>query len=384
MKIGFVINQLALGGAERQAVGVAVGLVERGHECTFFTFYGKTYLREELEPAGVEVVELRAGRSYWRGVLPLLRELRRRRIDVVNTHTPLAGSFGHIAAFLAHVPVVSTEQYRGDAFPMKIRILNDLTLNLARTIICISQEVRRVLHRRTNWYLLRRDNAVVIYNAVNLSPNGRITTARDSDPIAKRAELGLLPGDFVICNVGRYESQKGLEYLLEALARLDAEKLVLVGWGSKEQKLRSLAQELGVAERVVFAVERLDALEIVRASDAFAFPSLTEGLGVALLEAMALERPVVASGIPPLTEVVRHEVDGLLVPPRDPNAIAEAVRRLRADSELSARLVASARLRIEAEFELERSVAAYEKVLAAAAGVADPGRPAEASARHAA
>jgi glycosyltransferase involved in cell wall biosynthesis len=362
MRIGFVVNQLALGGAERQLVDVACGLAARGHECTVFTFYGKTHHREQLQAAGVETIELKAGRRYWPGILPLRRELRRRRIDVVNTHTPLAGTFGRVAGVLARVPVVSTEQRGGPWLPWKVRFLNDVTLNLAHTIVCISGEVRRTLYRRTNWYLRPRGNAVVIYNTVDLAAADR---ALATDRRAKRAELGLAADDLVLVNVGRYEDEKGLPYLLRMLAQVPRAKLVLVGWGRREADLRREADELGIADRVVFAVERTDALEIVAASDIFLFPSNCEGMGIALVEAMAMEKPVVASRIAPLTEVARDGVDGLLVPPRNPEALVDAVERL-GDPELAQRLARSARRRVEEMFALDTAVEAYERVLSAA------------------
>jgi glycosyltransferase involved in cell wall biosynthesis len=366
MRIGFVVNQLALGGGERQAADVAGALAARGHDCTVFYFYGKDLLRPELEAHGIRVVALDAGRSYWRGVRPLARALRALRIEVVNTHMPLSGTFGRIAAWLARLPVVSTEQDRCDAYPLKVRLANELTLNGARAIVCVSKEVRRSLYRRTNPYLLRRANTRVIYNTVDLERLHDLRGSRDEI----RSSLALAPDDVVIVNVGRYNLQKGQTYLLQALPLVLHEeprvKLVLVGWGPLEERLRSEVAELGVEDEVVFAVERPDAGAIIAASDIFAFPSLYEGLGIALLEAMALERPCVASAIAPLTEVVRHGVDGLLVEPRDPSLLAEALLRLIADPAFASELARNARSRVETHFALPEAADAYEAVLSEA------------------
>src|SRR5215213_9577911 len=112
MRIAFVVNQLALGGAERQAADVALALARRGHTCVFFTFYGKLLLAEELEAGGVDVVPLEAGRHYWRGVPDLARRLRHDRFDVLNSHMSLAGAFARVAAVAARVPSVSVAAVR--------------------------------------------------------------------------------------------------------------------------------------------------------------------------------------------------------------------------------------------------------------------------------
>jgi glycosyltransferase involved in cell wall biosynthesis len=371
VRIAFVVNQLALGGAERQAADIAKALGARGHECTVFTFYGKTLLAAELARARVAVWPLDAGRTYWRGVVPLAKALRRWRAEIVNTHMPLAGVFGRIAALLAGVPVVSTEQIGATWLPIHIRVANDLTLNTSARIVCISREVRRTLYRRTNPYLLRRSNADVIYNSVDLNRlKSEIGTSLDGDlraaESAKRLELGLSPDDIVVTNVGRYHEQKGQAYLIDALAqvveRRSPVKLVLVGWGADEGALRARADARGVGDQVTFAIERADAPAIVAASDVFAFPSLYEGLGVALLEAMALRRPIVATDIAPLVEVVRDEVDALLVPPRDVQALASAVLRLVDDPAFAAALAASAQQRVRESFTVEHAASEYERV----------------------
>jgi glycosyltransferase involved in cell wall biosynthesis len=279
--------------------------------------------------------------------------------------------FGRIAALLAGVPVVSTEQIGATWLPIHIRVANDLTLNTSARIVCISREVRRTLYRRTNPYLLRRSNADVIYNSVDLNRlKSEIGTSLDGDlraaESAKRLELGLSPDDIVVTNVGRYHEQKGQAYLIDALAqvveRRSPVKLVLVGWGADEGALRARADARGVGDQVTFAIERADAPAIVAASDVFAFPSLYEGLGVALLEAMALRRPIVATDIAPLVEVVRDEVDALLVPPRDVQALASAVLRLVDDPAFAAALAASAQQRVRESFTVEHAASEYERV----------------------
>lgn len=364
MRIAFVVNQLALGGAERQAADIAIALAGRGHECAMFTFYGKLLLAAELEEGGVTVVPLAAGRRYWPGVRTLARRLRRDRFDVVNAHMSLAGAFSCLSAVAAGVPSVSVEQLPGDCEPFRARLIRDLTLNAASAIICISEEVRQSVYRGTNWYLVRRPPVHVIYNSVAVARVRRSVGDRD----ATRQSIGVPADALLIANVGRFHPQKNQLRLIRAFARVaDAEpraRLVLVGWGPLEEKLRRQVRQLGIEDRVAFAVERADAVAIVAASDVFVFPSLFEGLGVALLEAMAVGTPIIASSVAPITEVVRDGLEALLVEPSDESALERAIARLLGDSVLARSLADAARLRFEAKFELQRAADAYERLFA--------------------
>ena len=356
------MNQLALGGAERQAADVALALARRGHTCVFFTFYGKLLLAEELEAGGVDVVPLEAGRHYWRGVPDLARRLRHDRFDVLNSHMSLAGAFARVAAVAARVPSVSVEQLPGDSERLHVRVVTDVTLNAAAAIVCISHEVRRRLYRGTNWYLLRRPPVHVIHNTVDVAA----VRARVGDRAGVRKTVGVDADAVVVSNVGRFHPQKNQLRLVRAFATIaEAEpraRLVLVGWGRLEDEIRQEARRLGLGDRVVLAVERRDAPAIVAASDVFVFPSLFEGLGVALLEAMAVGTPVVASSIAPITEVVRDGREALLVDPRNEPMLASATLRILRDPALAASLTEAARDRVEQEFSLDRSADAYERV----------------------
>jgi len=362
VRIAFVVNQLALGGAERQAVDVALALQRRGRECVFFTFYGKLLLADELKEGGVDVVPLEAGRTYWRGVRALARHLRHGGFDVMNSHMSIAGAFARAAAIAAHVPSVSVEQLPGGSESFRIRVLRDVTLNAASAIVCISDEVRRQLYRRTNWYFVRRPPVHVIHNTVDVAR----VRALSGNRRAVRHSVGVDSDAVVITNVGRFHPQKNQLRLVRAFATVAAEEpramLVLVGWGPLDAELRREAEFLGLADRVVFAVEREDAVAVVAASDVFVFPSLFEGLGVALLEAMAVGTPVVASAIAPITEVVHDGLEAVLVDPLDEAAIARAILLLVRDRALARSLSAAATRRVEKHFELTRAADAYERL----------------------
>src|SRR4029453_11595231 len=151
---------------------------------------------------------------------------------------------------------------------------------------------------------------------------------------ALRAELIAGRPDYVILTPARLHPQKGHEYLLAAAAQIPDATFVLAGDGPLRSELEVRARELGIAGRCLFLGERADVPDLLAAADLFVLPSLFEGLPVSILEAMAAGRPVVATAIGGTDEVVTTEQTGLLVPPRDPVAIAAAIRGLRAEPAL--------------------------------------------------
>jgi glycosyltransferase involved in cell wall biosynthesis len=161
----------------------------------------------------------------------------------------------------------------------------------------------------------------------------------------------------VVGNVARLVEQKGHRDLLAALARVPDARLVLVGEGPLRPELERLAASLGIGERVEFLGHRDDVPELLAGFDVFAFPSLFEGLCLAVIEAQAAGVPVVATPVGGIRETVIDGQTGLLVPPHDPAALAAGIARLLADPEEARRLARAARAQ-SARFSLERMVEA--------------------------
>jgi glycosyltransferase involved in cell wall biosynthesis len=176
-----------------------------------------------------------------------------------------------------------------------------------------------------------------------------------------RKALGLLPEHQVILTVGRQEFQKGHTHLIEAFARISDEnpltRLVIAGReGHATQALAAQIDQLGLGKRVFMLGHRDDVADLMAASDLFVFPSLYEGLGGALIEALGLGLPIVASDIPALREVVRQGVNADLVPPGDPKALAMAIEGLLNDRGRLRRYGDASRSIFDAEFRLEVSL----------------------------
>jgi glycosyltransferase involved in cell wall biosynthesis len=306
-------------------------------------------------------------RSRLRATLRLYRAIRRERPVIFHAHLswPLACKHGVRAAWLARVPaIVGTAQLylaleRGSPPP--------LTLRLFQRIIAVSEHVRL---RYTEELGVPLSKLVVVRNAIRVPP---VRNLRNS---ALRASLVDGRPDYVVLTPARLVSQKGHRILLEAAVQVPDATFLLAGDGPLRTELEALARGLGVADRCVFLGQRSDVPDLLAASDLVVLPSLFEGLPLSVLEAMAAERPVVATRIGGTEEAVAHEITGLLVPPSDPAALAAAIRRIRTDPLLAERLAVEGRKRVETQFSADRTarviMQAYDDLLEEA-GLAEYG-----------
>jgi glycosyltransferase involved in cell wall biosynthesis len=184
----------------------------------------------------------------------------------------------------------------------------------------------------------------VVHNGISLQP------ATPAAAAALRAELVRGRPDYLVLTPARLHEQKGHAYLLAAAAQVPDATFVLAGDGPLRSDLETRARELGVADRCIFLGHRSDVPALLAAADLFLLPSLFEGLPVSVVEAMVAGRPVIATAIGGTDEAIIHEVTGLLVPTRDPAALASAIGRLKGDPALASRLAAAGRERALREF----------------------------------
>ena len=369
-RVVFVVKQLALGGAEQTIVTLAEQLRAQWEVRVAFCF-GDDAHRARLERAGIAVTQL----SPLRAAAPVagaLRELlRAARPDVVSAHDPYSAILARLTA-PPGVAVVATRQNVAGVQRRSVVAAEQLTSLLrGGGTVSISREVERTwLRGPLGGALRRRPRRAVIPNPVDPV---LLAAARASDRRQVRARLDVPEDAELIVNVGRYVEQKGQRHLLDAFACVLRTRprawLALVGYGPLESALREQAERLDVAKRTTFALRRPDALEIVRSADAFAFPSLWEGLGVAVIEAMALGLPVVTSDRAPLTDFVSDGETGMLTPPGDPAALADALERLLADRARATALGAAARELATTRFSAERIAGHYDAFLRATSGL---------------
>jgi len=300
----------------------------------------------------------------------LYRLMRQGGYHIVHTHTTKAGLLGRIAARLARIPVVvhtphghAFHDYLSRAGSQALRRVEAALAHWTDAVICLT-EAERDDHLRLGvgkpWQF------EVIHSGVDLA---RFRSPLP-DPEAKRRELGLPAGARVVGCVARLAPVKGVHYLLEAAPRIRASVpdavVVFVGDGDLRPHLERRARELGVDGAVQFLGLRRDVHEIVPLFEVAVQPSLNEGMGKAAVEAMAAGKPVVASAVSGLRNVVRPGRNGLLVPPGDPDALSRAVVDLLTDPNRARRLGEAAREDAESygvEAMVARLEALYDRLL---------------------
>jgi glycosyltransferase involved in cell wall biosynthesis len=313
------------------------------------------------------------------GLLRLVRFLRRERYQVVHTHTSKGGFVGRLAARLARVPVI-VHTVHGFAFheqsPASVRFFYSALERLASRwcdrIISVSE-----FHRE--WAI---ELGMCSGRRILAIPNGIAEAPRIRDVQAAeiRREMGAQEGDLVILSMARLAADKGLEYLIEAAAMLPRTgrpiRIVIAGDGPARARLEQFALGKAVTDRVSFLGFREDVGDLLAASDMIVLPSLREGLSIALLEAMAAGKPIIATSIGSQREVASHADMARLVPPADARALADSILSLAAQPELMARLATNARAVYESRYTENRMLDSYRQLyldlLRAKCGVARP------------
>jgi glycosyltransferase involved in cell wall biosynthesis len=317
----------------------------------------------EAAPAGALVVpELVREIEPLRDAAALVRMTRifaKERPDVVHAHTYKAGVLASMAGRIAGVPAVLFTPHghifsRGASIP---GVPGGLKLELLRWITRAAQGCADRITALSDPDLEQQVS-------LNLSPASKYVVVRngiDCDRFAGPRPRAF-EGSPVIGSVGRFSEEKGYRHLLEAMVevrrRLPGARLALVGYGALEGDLRSRTAGLGLDGIVTFAGER-DSAEVIGAFDVYVQPSLYESQGLAILEAMAAGVPVVASDVGGVRDAVRDGGTGLLVPPADPGALAEAILRLAGDPALASRLAAEAGRRVRERYSSSTMVASY-------------------------
>ena len=351
-----------IGGSERHLLTLLPALRERGVDARFLGLDDPALAPEpfyrELAAAGVPYERLPCPRDLDPGLArAVVRSARATRPDLVHTHLVHGDLYGALAAVATGARLVSTKHnddpFRAGPFRFAERAL---TLRAAR-VIAITDALRRFNVERVG---LPAGKVVTVHYGMDVPPTAWAAPARL--PLPEDARL--------LVAVCRLDRQKGLDVAVRALAQVRERHpmtvLAVLGEGPEREALAALAHELGIGGALLLPGRVGDVAAVLRAAEVVVHPARWEGFGLALLEAMLCERPVVASRVSSIPEIVTDGETGLLVPPDDATALAAAVGRLLDDPALASRLGASGAERARAEFSVarmaERTLAVYHSV----------------------
>ncbi|MBN2021530.1 MAG: glycosyltransferase [Pirellulales bacterium] len=355
-----LLHGLTVGGAEVLAARLARRLRDR-YQFVFFCLEERGPLGEELRDEGfpVEVVGRHPGIDP-RCMRRLARLWRQHRVALVHAHqyTPF---FYALAARLGTTrpPVLFTEHGRWfPDYPRRRRIVfNRLMLRHRDRVVAVGESVRQALIHNEG---IRPDRVAIVYNGVD----GGAFAPHDADRAAIRRELGLDENDLVVIQVARLDHLKDHCTAVRTAQRVakvqDRLRLLLVGEGPERQTIMSEIETRGVGRHVRLLGLRHDVARLLSAADLFLLTSISEGIPVTVIEAMAAGVPVVATSVGGLSEMIEPGETGLLASSGNDEALAEAILRLADDAALRETIRRQARAKAEAVFSERAMHAAYE------------------------
>ncbi len=354
-------DQTTWRGGERQVFYLIRGLKKEGHDVELVSQPGSV-LGERARAEGIRVNHVRM-----RGEVDIMAArriaglIRSGGFDVVHMHTAHTHMLGCMACARNSNPVCVVSR-RVD-FPIRKRFFSLSGIKYAFRVdhyIAISNVVKEVLIKGG----VGPEKISVVYSGVESSGSDR----EGSDI---RVEFGLAGSARIIGTVGALVDHKGYRYLVEAapliMRKIPDAKLIFVGDGELRAELESLAYQCGAQDAIIFAGFRTDAHSLLRQIDVFVAPSHMEGLNTSILDAMMASKPVVATNAGGIPEIIEHEKTGLLVPPRNARALAEAIVDLLTHPEKAERLALAGQKRAMDKFTADRmvegTIAVYQGLL---------------------
>ena len=356
-------------GGEKVLLDLTRGLRDKGHDL-FAACPSHGPLTDILKAEGVPVFVVPMRKTYdLISIYRLYRILKKCEIDVIHSHGLLVNILSRVAAYLAHTPVsISTAH-----IPLNLRsgkqaqnifeklmvpyylIADTLTSFFNDKIIAVSHAVKRDLIDQG----VNANKIVVVQNGIDVS---RESGNRQSI----RAELQRKPNYPTVGTITRLSPQKDIPTFLRmadfVIRDFPKTQFIIVGDGEKRGELQALAENLGLQNHVKFLGYREDARDILKSFDIFALSSLWEGLPIVILEAMAAGKPVVATAVDGVTEVVDHGKTGLLVEPSKPELLAECIVELINNPNKTKSMGKRGRKRIERFFSIKRVINTVEQI----------------------
>jgi glycosyltransferase involved in cell wall biosynthesis len=372
MRVAIIIDTLKVGGAQKLVSDFALAAADHGIEPTVICLHKDIHpiTADSMKKAGIRIVELSAPSLLNTGrLMRLVSFLRAERFDLIHTHLSYANILGSLAGFLVGCPVIaSLHNTESDSRKRSIRVIRVETRvlqHLARRIIAVGYGVADAFHARVG------------DRTVDVIPNG-IPAPYSITPEARQKLRREIAGDedrVLLLAVGRFVPAKGYEDMINAFALLLRRNpdcfLAIAGSGRLFDDIKRQIAEMNLDDSICCLGTRNDIHQLLAASDIFVSSSHWEGLPVAILEAMMAGLPIVATSVGDIPKVITPEA-GVIVPPHQPDCLAEAIRELVNIPEKARAMGDAARARALQEYSLDtwmkRHVSVYEEALRTAKG----------------
>lgn len=353
LKILHVINTLQIGGAEVQLINLIRNLDGGRFISIVCCIVHSGPLASDLEKLGIKLVVL--GQRWKldpRILLPLYRLIRKEHIHIVHTHMFHAGLWGRIASIITRAPVVIATEHGLNPWKRYTHIaVNRILSKFTDQITVVSDAGKRIRIERER---IESKRITVVNNCVDLALfDGRIHHHDNN----VRQEFGIEADEPVIGFVGRLQEVKGINYLVEAVAKVKTVipkiKLLIIGDGPLRKELEAHVQRLELSGQVIFAGYRRDIPRVLETLDLFVLPSLREDMPLSLIEAMAMGKAVVATKVGGIPEVAVDGQTGILVSSQNEEALAEAISQILLNRQYLSGMGSAGRRCVEEKFSAE-------------------------------
>jgi len=367
IKVMQVTHDLAIGGLQQVVVHLCRSIDKTKYEVSVLCLRDLGPLSEEIEPLKIRVRLLpqNDGKTDYVSFLKVAQIIKQERPHILHTHNTQPLVDGTLGAILSgrRPKIIHTDHAR--EFPDKKRYMfaEWLVSHFVYKMVGVSDKTTENLHRYEK----------IPWKKLTTIPNG-IDQSRFEHPVdrsLKKKELGIPEGSPLIGVISRIEKVKGISYLLQAMPSIlkvfPTLKLLIVGDGSERENLQIKSGQLGIQENVVFTGVRNDVHQLLQILDIYVLPSISEGLPMGLLEAMAAECPIIASNVGGIPGVVGSEISALLVNPGQPQELASAVILLLKDEQkrniMASRLKEIFESRYSAAKMTKKYIKLYDNVL---------------------
>ncbi len=365
IRVLHLITDSRIAGAENLLIEIAENYDKNRFEFIFCTLRKRGRLHIELEKRGAKALSLNTQHwsQYILAIYPLIKIIISERIDIIHTHLIHASLIGMLAGRLfTHRACIVTRHYSDFAYLYKgyfIRLLDRISLSLAHKIIAISGACKKVLVEKDS---VQESKITVVYNGIDL---GHFDANFLQKNITK-SMFGINERTLIIAQIGTFHHRKGHFYSFQAIQQLKKIypnfRFLVIGEGELKGYLIKLCTSLRIEDKVIFLGYRRDIPQILNTIDILIQPSLEEGFGITLLEAMAARKVVIANNIGGIPEVIDNGVSGFLVAPKDTDSLTAKIEEILSNFDKYKNIRENARNKVEKEFTIQKMVDGYQSI----------------------
>jgi len=364
-KILHLITGSSIAGAENVVLTLAKGMKSSQFESEICTLTSEGDLHNKAEQIGIKTYALGYKNilSLPKVVIKLIILLHKINYYIINTHLSQASVIGIIVGRLVKIPcIIETRHYSDYMYKYGNKMkqwLDKETVNMADHVIVVSNAGKEVLK---NMEGVKEEKITVIYNGTSID-KFRPYNIKQRRQIRENLKI---EEKIILSYTGRLRPEKGHQYLLEAIFEIKDQYtnivLLLIGDGVLRSDLEALTRQLNIENKVRFLGDRKDIPELLSATDIYVHPSVVEGFGISIIEAMAAGLPVIATNVGGIPEIITNGENGILVPPENPQALAEAISDLIEHPDKRKALAENGKQRVVTNFTDEIMVKKYMEV----------------------